>query len=40
MLNKSGLKTFMLYPLVCCKALQEELRSFVEMLDVPEMIGT
>ena len=38
-LNKSGLKTFMLGPLVCHWALQEELRSFVETLDVPKKIG-
>ena len=37
--NKSGLKTLMLCPLACFRALQEELRSFVEILDVPEKIG-
>ena len=38
-LNKSGLKTFMIWPPVCHWALQEELRSFVEMLDIPKKIG-
>ena len=38
-LKKSGPKTFMLRPLVSHRALQEELWSFVEILDVPEKIG-
>ena len=37
-LNKSGLKTFILGPLVCHWALQEKLRSFAEMLNIPEQI--
>ena len=39
-LNKSGLKTFTLWLRVWHRALQEELRSFVEMLDIPEKIGS
>ena len=38
-LNKSGLKTFTLWLWVSRRALQEELKSFVEMLDIRDKIG-